>query len=205
MKPEDQERKNVFKVYDEISDWFSKNRDHVLLEKNYLDDLIKLIPADGTILDLGCGDGKPIMEYLLGAGFQFTGVDASKKMLDLARIDFPDQTFILDDMRNLHLDRKFDAIIAWHSFFHLPVIDQRKMFNVFANHLQQNGILMFTSGTKEGEAWGFIGGQHLHHASLDTEEYRSILTENNFVILKHCIHDESCGGATVWMAQYNRQ
>ncbi len=70
MKPEDQERKNVFKVYDEISDWFSKNRDTGLSEKKYLDELLKLIPASGEILDLGCGNGKPILQYLNDFGLK---------------------------------------------------------------------------------------------------------------------------------------
>ncbi|MFD2284549.1 methyltransferase domain-containing protein [Pedobacter petrophilus] len=202
MEEESFEREHVFKVYDKIANWFSKNRDHVLIEKQYLDDVIKLIPADGEILDLGCGNGKPILEYLNHLGFKVTGVDASEKMLDLARLNFPQVTFLQEDMRNLQLTKKFDAIIAWHSFFHLPAADQSKMFSIFAHHLQENGILLFTSGTEEGEAWGFIGGEHLHHASLDPASYQSILLENNFTILKHHVNDESCGGATVWMAQY---
>ena len=203
MKLENRERKNVFKVYDKVADWYAENRDSSLSEKKYLDEVIKLVPADGKILDLGCGNGKPILEYLINAGFEVTGVDASVKLFEQAKINFPDVAFVLEDMRKLQLGKAFDAIIAWHSFFHLPAVDQHKMFNVFANHLRENGILMFTSGTEEGEAWGFINGTHLHHASLHSESYRSILMENNFIILKHCVNDENCGGATVWMAQYS--
>jgi len=202
MKLENRERKNVFKVYDKIADWYAENRDSSLSEKKYLDEVIKLIPADGKILDLGCGNGKPILEYLINAGFEVTGVDASVKLMAQAKINFPDVAFVLEDMRKLQLGKAFDAIIAWHSFFHLPAKDQSKMFSIFANHLRVNGVLLFTSGIAEGEAWGLVAGKHLHHASLDTSSYESILLENKFTILKHRIKDESCGGATVWMAQY---
>jgi len=40
---------------------------------------------------------------------------------------------------------------------------------------------------------------------LDTGEYQSLLTMNQFDVLEHKINDENCGGATVWMAQYNPQ
>ncbi|MFW0716325.1 class I SAM-dependent methyltransferase [Pedobacter sp. N23S346] len=199
---ENRERKNVYKVYDKIAGWFSNNRDGDLIEKKYLDELIRLMPANAEILDVGCGNGKPILEYLNHSGFNVTGVDASEKMLDMARINFPDTTFVLEDMRKLHLAKKFNAIIAWHSFFHLPATDQANMFSVFTDHLQANGVLLFTSGAEDGEAWGFIGGEHLHHASLNTESYKSILSTHNFTVLEHRVNDESCGGATVWMAQY---
>ncbi|MCC8423942.1 hypothetical protein [Mucilaginibacter sp. UR6-11] len=59
------ERQNVYKVYDKIAAWFAANRYTRLTEKKYLDELISRLPADGTILDLGCGTGKPILKYLL--------------------------------------------------------------------------------------------------------------------------------------------
>ncbi|GGE61106.1 methyltransferase family protein [Pedobacter psychrotolerans] len=197
------ERKNVYKVYDQIADWYSKNRSHAIGEKNYLDEPMTFLPSEAEVLDLGCGNGKPMMEYLLQSGLKVTGVDASDKMLELARENFPEENFILEDMRKLKLGRKFNAIIAWHSFFHLPTADQPDMFSVFADHLHDRGILLFTSGTENGEAWGFIGGEDLYHASLDTSSYEALLLGNNFKVLKHQINDQSCGGANVWMAQYN--
>ena len=197
------ERKNVYKVYDKIADWYLKNRSHAIGEKNYLNELMRFLPPKAEVLDLGCGNGKPMMEYFLQAGLKVTGVDASDKMLELARASFPAENFILEDMRKLQLGRKFNAIIAWHSFFHLPAADQPGMFKVFADHLHDKGILLFTSGTENGEVWGSIGGEDLFHASLDTSSYEAILLGNNFKVLKHQINDQSCGGANVWMAQHS--
>lgn len=58
---ENAERKNVYKVYDKIASWFSENRYNKLIEKNYLDNLIEHIPAEGYVLDLGGGTGKPLL------------------------------------------------------------------------------------------------------------------------------------------------
>lgn len=196
------ERQDVYKVYNKIADWFAENRSTELMEKSYLDQLISLLPSHAQVLDLGCGTGKPIFDYLINKGVNSIGIDASSAMLDIAKANFPEETFILQDMRLLNLERKFDAIIAWHSFFHLPAIDQPKMFELFEKHLNPNGILLFTSGTEKGEAWGMNGGENLFHASLATSDYESLLTKHHFKILNHVVEDPNCGYATVWIAQY---
>lgn len=198
-------RKNVFEVYNKIGDWFAENRPQNLMEKSYLDKLISLIPVNGSILDIGCGTGFPIFDYFLSKGFNVTGIDASEKMLSIANENFPSEEFILADMRKLSIGKKYNAVIAWHSFFHLPAADQQNMFRIFGNHLKPNGILLFTSGTTNSEVWGINGGENLFHASLDTDEYKWLLEKFNFNILAHKINDPECGNATVWMAQYNPQ
>ncbi len=197
------ERKNVYKVYNKIAHWFSENRYTGLLEKNHLDKLIAHLPVNGTVLDLGCGTGKPILEYLLSKNLNVTGVDASTEMLSIAKTNFPSTEFILQDMRSLNLNKRFDAIIAWHSFFHLPADDQPLMFKLFEKHLNPNGILLFTSGTAHGEAWGINGGENLFHASLDLKEYENLLNQHGFKVLKYVERDPDCFYDTVWMAQYD--
>jgi cyclopropane fatty-acyl-phospholipid synthase-like methyltransferase len=197
------ESKNVFRVYDKIASWFSKNRDVGLIERNYLDKLIEFLPNEGTVLDLGCGTGKPILEYLFSKNLNVTGVDASCEMLKIAKSNFPQVEFILQDMRVLSLSKRFNAIIAWHSFFHLPATDQPAMFKLFEEHLNPEGILLFTSGPKNGEAWGMNGGENLFHASLDQNEYEDLLSKHNFKVLEHVVKDPNCGCATIWMAQYS--
>ncbi|KQM72809.1 methyltransferase [Pedobacter sp. Leaf216] len=196
------ERKNVYKVYDKIGHWFAENRHSVLEEKAYLDEVLKKLPLNASVLDLGCGSGKPILEYLLSMKVKVLGIDASTQMLEIAKANFPDTRFIQKDMRKLDLDEKFDAIIAWHSFFHLPVADQPGMFSIFGRHLNPNGVLLFTSGTERGEAWGMNGGENIFHASLAVAEYHQLLEENNFEVLTHKVNDPECGGANVWLAQY---
>ncbi|TSJ40336.1 class I SAM-dependent methyltransferase [Mucilaginibacter corticis] len=195
------ERKDVYKIYNKIAQWFFENRPQNLIEKSCLDNLIGYLPQNATVLDLGCGTGEPILRYLLTQGIGVVGVDASVEMLKIARLNFPETEFVLQDMRELNLNRKFDAIIAWHSFFHLPADDQPAMFSLFAAQLNKDGVLMFTSGTEHGEAWGVNGGENLFHASLDTSEYETLLAEHHFKILKYQENDPDCA-ANIWMAQY---
>lgn len=194
--------KDVARVYDEIAGWFDEHRSRALIEKQYLDYLVQALPPGAAILDLGCGTGEPILRFLAGRGFALTGVDASAAMIAIARGRFPGTRFVVGDMRELTLDRKFDALIAWHSFFHLPHDHQRAMFAAFAHWLHPGGILVFTSGSAYGETWSENGGEALYHASLDTGEYRSLLERHGFTLLQHAADDAACGGATVWIAHY---
>ncbi|QNL51824.1 class I SAM-dependent methyltransferase [Olivibacter sp. SDN3] len=197
------EKKNVFEAYNVIADWFFENRYKGIMEKAYLDNLIDNIGKGANVLDLGCGTGIPIMNYLLLQGMQVVGVDASYRMLEIAKRNFPSTDFIQADMRQLLLSEKFDAIIAWHSFFHLPPEDQPSMFQIFKNHLNSNGVLLFTSGKEYGEAWGISGGINLFHGSLHANQYRSLLETHGFRVLQYREDDQECGGATVWMAALN--
>jgi SAM-dependent methyltransferase len=199
------ERKNVYQVYNKIGEWFAENRYADSVERVYLDPIIGQLPPNAGVLDVGCGNGKPILEYFINHNVHVVGIDASEKMLDLARANFPNTRLILQDMRELRLDEKFDVLIAWHSFFHLPAADQPAMFKIFKDHLNPDGILLFTSGTERGEAWGENGGENLFHASLDTAEYRALLEANAFVVMKHQVNHPDCGGANVWLAQYKPQ
>jgi len=58
---EKDESQNVFLVYNKISVWFDENRPQDLYEKKYLDPLISLLGEGASVLDLGCGTGKPIL------------------------------------------------------------------------------------------------------------------------------------------------
>jgi trans-aconitate methyltransferase len=188
-------------VYEAIADWFDENRAKNLFEKPYLETLLQHIRPNPTVLDLGCGSGEPIARFLIERGCHVTGVDGSSNMIAMCRERFPNMEWMQADMCTLQLNRQFDAVIAWDSFFHLPHEAQRGMFPIFAAHSLPGGLLLFNSGTEHGVAYGEMDGHTVYHASLDSDEYRSLLEENGFDVLSHTINDPACGGRTVWLAK----
>ncbi len=194
-------KERVYESYEEIVHWFDDARTKTLIEAEYLNLIVKAIPVSGSVLDLGCGTGEPIAQFFIDKGFKVTGVDGSKKMIELCKNRFPNEQWIVSDMREINLNQPFDVVLAWHSFFHLDQNSQRKMFKIFTAHIKPGGILAFTSGEGEGEVWADNGGQMLYHASLATKEYKKLLNENSFELLLHKVRDPECGEATVWVAR----
>ena len=191
----------IWRFYQRHAHRFDRERGKSLIERPYLDAVTSGIEPDASILDVGCGAGEPIARHFIEHGYAVTGVDAAPAMIALCRQRSPDATWIEADMRSLALDRRFDVIIAWDSFFHLDQDEQRAMFPVFQRHIAPRGMLLFTSGPHAGIAIGCMYGEDLFHASLAPEEYRSLLAATGFQVLQFVPEDPKCGGHTIWLAQ----
>jgi len=172
-----------------------------LYERPWLDRFLALLPPGSSILDIGCGAAEPSARYFIEKGCDVTGIDSSPALVSMCKQRFPDQTWIVADMRGLSLSRGFNGILAWDSFFHLCPEDQRAMFPIFRNHAAPNAALMFTSGDSYGEAIGNFQGEPLYHSSLDEAEYRALLGENGFDVVAYVAQDPACGDHTIWLAQ----
>lgn len=102
-----------------------------------------------AILDLGCGDARPILPLLLGTPVaRYVGVDESDVALDLAseRLNETGIPFNLvnGDLRTAPalLDGPFDVIVASFSLHHLPdPAEKRSVFAACAPLLAADGLL----------------------------------------------------------------
>jgi ubiquinone/menaquinone biosynthesis C-methylase UbiE len=52
-----------------------------------------------TVLDLGCGSGRPVAQHMVERGLIVTGVDSSRTMVAFCRDRLPNQEWIEGDMR----------------------------------------------------------------------------------------------------------
>ncbi|WP_298499836.1 trans-aconitate 2-methyltransferase [uncultured Maritimibacter sp.] len=196
MRPED-----ILPTYDRVAAEFARTRDKTLFERRWLDRTINCAPGR-KVLDLGCGPGVPISAYLADRRCEVTGVDGAGAMVHLFQKNLPGQRVFHADMRGLDLRESFDIIVAWDSFFHLSVDDQRAMFSTFWTHSHDRTVLLFTTGPAAGEAIGKVGGETVYHASLDPSEYRGLLAEHGYEELAFVPEDPTCNGHSVWLARY---
>ena len=101
-----------------------------------------------TILDLGCGTGGHAMN-LAEKGCKVTGVDLSRKMLEIgerkAKKRKLDIKFIGGDIRNIQLNRKFDAVISMFAVISYQITNEDLMsvFKTASRHLKKNGLFIF--------------------------------------------------------------
>jgi SAM-dependent methyltransferase len=196
----DSDAERIIGIYQRHALAFDRERLKILFEKVWLDRFLEHVPEASEIIDIGCGSGEPIAAYLIAQGRRVTGVDSSPPMIEMCRTRFPEQTWIVADMRGLALERRFAGVLAFDSFFFLTPEDQRAMFATFASLAAAGAPLMFTSGPRAGIAMGTFHGEPLYHASLDPDEYRTLLDRNGFDTMAFVPEDPQCDRHSVWLA-----
>jgi hypothetical protein len=195
---------SVISAYDRHGAAWAKLRGEQLVEAHWLNRFCSLLPPGGSVLDIGCGSGIPLARELLRRGFDVTGVDGSRTMIELFGRNLPGTPAHFTDMRRLELNRRYAGLLAWDSFFHLSPGDQRAMIARFEAHSEPNAALMFTSGDTEGSAAGNLEGDPLYHGSLGPREYRALLHAAGFEVIQHIAEDPDCGNRTVWLSRRSR-
>ena len=102
-----------------------------------------LIKPNSKILEIGCGPGN-ITKYILSKrpDFDIFGIDIAPNMIELARRNNPNASFLIMDSRKISkLETKYDGIIAG---FCLPYLSQKEAVNLIfdaKNLLNDNGLL----------------------------------------------------------------
>lgn len=137
--------------YDRIACTYAAQRDQFRSIK-YLEAFIELMPTGATILDLGCGAGKPVDEFLVEHGCTVQGLDISERMIDLARQNVPQASYEIRDMSDLAAgDYSVDGIVAFYSIFHTPRDQHQSLLDRFASFLPKGGAILITMGSGEWE------------------------------------------------------
>jgi SAM-dependent methyltransferase len=204
MRPDDDKAAAaIAALYERFADRYIADRRQLApYEEQWLDRFIALLPPPRRVLDIGCGAGAPMAEYLLNHNCAVTGIDSSPTLIAHCRKQLRAGSWMVADMRRLALPQDFDGLLAWDSFFHLTQHDQRAMFGGFKQHAAAEAVLMFTSGPCAGVALGSYHGEPLYHASLSPEEYETLLTMHSFTTVAHVARDAASGDRTIWMARH---
>ena len=147
-------------------------------ERHYLDTLLAPLPPGSTVLDLGCGTGRPMAEQVVASGHRVIGVDQSEAMLEQARRRLPDQCWLLSPMEHYVPDRDFQAAIIWDSIFHLPRSEHAGILQRVVERLPGGGRLMLTVGGSSHPAFtDFMFGVEFFYDSNLPEETEQILRD----------------------------
>ena len=121
-------------------------------ETRFFTELEKHVPLNGKILDLGSGTGIPYDKYLIGKGFQVTGLDISEKHVAHARENVPEATYIKADFSRYDLGTEtYDTIISLYSIFHIPREEHETLLKNIFNALKPKGVFLVTLGVEDME------------------------------------------------------
>src|SRR5690606_26970428 len=114
-----------------------------------------LVPRGARILDAGCGPGRH-GGYLAAQGHTVVGVDVDPVLIAAAAEDFPDATWVVEDLAELDLPARgitepFDAILgAGNVMTFLATSTRREVLRRMARHLTHDGRAAIGFGAGRG-------------------------------------------------------
>ena len=176
--------------YDLIADWYLTDRGRTVGVAEALA-VAATLPAGSRILDVGCGNGVPITEALVNAGYRVAGLDSSTGMLARFLVNLPGTPAVRGDARRCPFaDGVFDAAISWGMIFHLPRGDQAMVLASVARVLKPGAPFLFTAAEREGDdAAGITGEMNgVTFRYYAVSSYRALAAEHGLELVG--IHDD---------------
>jgi len=177
--------KNTISFYDQnIDEYVKKTAD--LQDKDWLNKFTSYLPANGNVLDIGCGFGRDTNFFACNA-YNYFGIDLSEKMIFKAKKLIPSAKFYVMNM--LDLDFKsdyFDGIWCSATLLHLDKDDALRSLIEMKKVLKPGGIIYLN--LKEGSGEKVITDNRYKNAKkfysyYSKTEIKNILANYGFDIL----------------------
>jgi len=157
-------------------EWSHARRGFFGREREYLDAVLETAPMGAAILDLGCGTGRPMAEYVVSRGRRIIGIDQSESMLDIARTNLPREHWVLAALEVCEIRYEYAGVLIWDSLFHIRRAEHASILEKAVTGLPTGGRLMVTvGGTEHPPFTDFMFGQRFYYDSNTPAETEQIL------------------------------
>jgi 2-polyprenyl-3-methyl-5-hydroxy-6-metoxy-1,4-benzoquinol methylase len=134
--------------------------------KNHLT-MVGLVFKNLDVLDLGTGTGTSAL-FCAKEGARCIGVEVSKTAIDIAIQNAKtlklDIEFIVGDILDLHLKKKFDLVVD-STVLHCIVgsTDRKAFYQTAKLHLHANGYLFINTMISQGDMTSHFPKEHIHY------------------------------------------
>ena len=150
--------------------------------------LLEHLPAQASVLDIGCGTGRPVCSSLASAGHRVLGIDVSGVMIAAATRNVPEASFAKIDVKDFKPadGEKYDAITVYFSL--IASVTQEQIRNYIAKiytWLKEGGLFIFATVPISGESLEITWmGRPIVASSLSPGEVLESVKAANFEVLK---------------------
>lgn len=137
--------------YNKIAEEYYSKR---ILFKNEreIQEFLAHLPESGTVLDIGCGGGIPVLRTLVDNGYNAKGIDFSHGMLTLAKQNVPEAELILGDITKTDfVPESLDGIISTYAFIHIFRTQHPLLYLKIFSWLKPGGIMLVSTASTEWE------------------------------------------------------
>jgi 2-polyprenyl-3-methyl-5-hydroxy-6-metoxy-1,4-benzoquinol methylase len=173
--------------WDTVSDAFIAHRRRSLAGAKEVARWAASLPQPASVLDVACGCGEPLTRVLLDHRCEVFAIDASPRMLEALRRDFPSVRTACETVEHSSFfNRTFDGVLAWGLLFLLPEPSQEATLHKLARTLAPGGSLLFTSPIEAAHWLDATTGRL--SASLGFERYTGIVNAAGLTLIS-TFHD----------------
>ena len=142
---------------------------------------LEALPADGRVLEIGCGHGEPIAAALTAAGQRVTGIDPSATMIAQARCGAPEKDFRQLALAELDETHAFDGACCFFSLLCMDPIELRIGLERLHRALKADAPLLIVSGVPDlftrTTPLRSVQGRTTWEWTYDHEDMAAVLTE----------------------------
>ena len=200
-----QKEQKTINYYDQQApQWASEHGGHE--EKSYWEKQMarfKEFLQDGKVLEIGSGAGKDA-KALIAMGYEYTGTDASKGLIDVAQARNPKAVFVNEAVEDLSFPSdSFDGFWTAATLLHIPK-DQIDIALQKIKGVCKTGAVGFIS-LKEGEGEKEDTNTGRWFAYYSKEEFTEVLKRNGFEVVDFELREESRPGQPNWLAFFVKQ
>ena len=132
------------------------------------------------VLDVACGTGVLIPDYLKRKVASVTGIDISPKMAEIAKAKFPqpEVTILCGDVESTYFRKQFDCIVVYNAFPHFP--DPERLIATLSGLLKPGGTLTVAHGMSREkiDAHHHGSAHHVSNGLMTAEDLASIFKES---------------------------
>ncbi len=170
-------------------------------------DFYKSIIIGKKVVDLGCGTGRDASVFLEN-GFDYTGIDASEGMLKVASERVSKGKFQkMDFSKTIFQDGEFDGFWAAACFLHIPKSDIAGVLQEAKRITKDGGVGFISVKEKNGTDEGMVeenkyGGISRYFSFYTQDEFKNLLEQNGFSVVKMSTHSEDDGQKPNWLCYF---
>lgn len=129
----------------EVTDFFNKCAPGwdagMIRHEHAIGEILKVsgIGPGKSVLDVACGTGVLIQDYMMLGASSITGVDISIEMLKIAKSKFPVIDFVCADAAEYDFRGRYDCVMVFNAFPHFD--DPDGLIANLAGHMNRGGRL----------------------------------------------------------------
>lgn len=171
------------KAYNQMASVYLQNRGE-LRSYRYVNKFEIFLPRQAEVLDLGCGAGIPVDDYLIKKGHLVTGLDISETQISIAKQKCPTGAFFVRDLLDLQPGEfQVDGIISLYTIFHLPRKKHLWFLETIGSFLKSGGKLLISMGDEEFEQEHLLHGQKVWSSHYGRKKNLELVKQTGFEVI----------------------